>query len=68
MVCDDLNGVFTAERAENAENKRIFVMSLRILPLRAPAGSQALWAGGWDLERSPAGRDASSGAELLSKQ
>ena len=32
MVCYDLNDVFTAE---NAENKRIFVMPLRILPLRA---------------------------------
>jgi hypothetical protein len=35
MVCYDLNDVFTAELAENAENKRIFIMSLRILPLRA---------------------------------
>ena len=35
MVCYDLNDVFTAELAENAENKRIFVMSMRILPLRA---------------------------------
>jgi hypothetical protein len=35
MVCYDLNDVFTAELAENAENKHIFIMSLRILPLRA---------------------------------
>ena len=34
MVCYDLNDVFTAELAENAENKRFFVMPLRILPLR----------------------------------
>ena len=52
MGCYDLNDVFTAELAENAENKSIFVTLLRILPLRAPAGSQALWAGGCDLERS----------------
>jgi hypothetical protein len=35
MVCYDLNDVFTAELAENAENKHIFIMPLRILPLRA---------------------------------
>jgi hypothetical protein len=39
MVCYLSNDVFTAELAENAENKHIFVMSLRILPLRAPTGS-----------------------------
>jgi hypothetical protein len=38
MVCHDLNDVFTAELAENAENKFIFIMLLRILPLRAPTG------------------------------
>jgi len=35
MVCYDLKDVFTAELAENAENKCIFVVPLRILPLRA---------------------------------
>jgi len=35
MVCYDLNEIFTAEIAENAENKNIFAMSLRSLPLRA---------------------------------
>ena len=30
-----LNNVFTAELAENAENKHIFIMPLRILPLRS---------------------------------
>jgi hypothetical protein len=35
MVCYYLIDVFTAEFAENAENKRILVMPLGILPLRA---------------------------------
>ena len=35
MVCYDLNDVFTAELAENAENKHIFIVPLQILPLRA---------------------------------
>jgi len=34
-----LNYIFTAELAENAENNHIFIMPLRILPLRAPTGS-----------------------------
>ena len=35
MVCYDLNDVFTAELAENAENKHIFIVPLQLLPLRA---------------------------------
>jgi hypothetical protein len=35
MMCYDLNDVFTAELAESAEKNHIFIMSLRILPLRA---------------------------------
>ena len=35
MVCYDLNDVFTAELAESAEKNHIFIMPLRILPLRA---------------------------------
>ena len=35
MVCDNLNDVFTAELAESAEKNHIFIMPLRVLPLRA---------------------------------
>ncbi len=35
MVCYDLNDVFTAEFAESAEKNHIFIMPLRVLPLRA---------------------------------
>jgi len=34
MVCYDLNDVFTAELAESAEKNHIFIMPLRVLPLR----------------------------------
>jgi hypothetical protein len=35
MMCYDLNDIFTAELAESAEKNHIFVMPLRIFPLRA---------------------------------
>jgi len=35
MVCYNLNDVFTAELAKSAEKNHIFIMSLRILSLRA---------------------------------
>jgi len=34
MFCYDLHDIFTAEIAENAEKNNIFIMTLRILPLR----------------------------------
>ena len=71
MVCYDLNDFFTAELAKNAENKRIFVMPLRILPLRAPAGSQALWLPArraYSSERPEAAISSVAGGERVSKQ
>jgi hypothetical protein len=57
MICYFLSDIFTAEFAENAENKLNFG--------RNPDDFLCVLC---DLERSPAERDASTRGELKSKQ
>jgi len=52
-----LNAIFTAELAESAENKHHFTMLAGFFLCML-----------CDRKQSPAGRNASSGAEIVSKQ
>jgi len=52
-----LNAIFTAERAEGAKNKHHFTMLAGLFLYML-----------CDRKHSPAGRDASSGGEIVSKQ